>query len=238
MITVIDRIGKAPARLVYGDFRLERRGFLSIISYAIKGYAHRFDVMERGQAVVVLPVDFKRRSLYMLTEIRPNRPLGIVGSGREIFRDLLEGSADPADSFDVPAEEARMYELCAGMIDADKKTGQMLETREEAALRELREETGLVIEDSRLNFVGSYFPSVGGSTEIVHAYIADLPDDHAERRVSAKGDGGEEIEVLTMSWDEAFGLLKAHKIGSSSAGLLLRELRIMDLEGRKPLRYE
>jgi ADP-ribose pyrophosphatase len=237
MITVIDRMGKAPARLEYEDFRLERKGFLSIISYAIKGYAHRFDVMERGHAVVIMPVDFTSRSLYMLTELRPNRPLGIVGRGREIIRNLLDGSSEPSARFDVPASDARMYEFCAGMIDADKQSGELLETPSEAAKRELREETGLRIDDIQLVHVASYFPSVGGSTEIVHLFIADLAENHAERRDSAKGDGGEEIEVLTMSWDDAYGLLKAGKIGSSSAGLLLRELKIMDLEGRKPQKW-
>jgi 8-oxo-dGTP pyrophosphatase MutT (NUDIX family) len=234
MITVVGRIGTSPKRLIYRDFRLERKGFLSIVTYAIDGFRHRFELMERGQAVVVLPIDFERRELYLLTELRPNKPLGTVGHARAIIRSVLDGTADPAETFDVPATMVRVYEMCAGMIDLDPRTGQMRESPEEAAVRELREETGLVIDESRLIYVDSYFPSVGGSTEIVHLYFADLHAGHAETREEAKGDGGENIEILHMSWDDAFGLLRDFKIKSSSAGLLLRELKIRDLQRPLP----
>ena len=66
---IIRRIGEQPASYGYGDCRLERRGFLSVFSFAIEGDGRR-DLMDRGDAVVILPVDLKRRDVYMVEQPR------------------------------------------------------------------------------------------------------------------------------------------------------------------------
>lgn len=231
---MIGRIGKAPDRLVYSGFRVERKGFLSIVTYAIAGHGRRLEMLERGHAAVVLPVDFRTRELYLLAEIRANKPFGAFERGRAWIRKVMRDAFTAKDeTFEIAAAEARIFEVCAGMIDADKETGELVETPKAAAVRELREETGLVIDEDRLIHVASYLPSVGGSCEMVHAYIADLPEGHADAIEPPPGDGNEEIDVYRMSWDEAFDLLKKGKIETASTGLMLRELRIIDLEGRK-----
>ena len=231
---MIGRIGKAPERLVYSGFRVERKGFVSTLSYALEGNSHRMDMLERGHASVVLPIDFRTREIYMLGEIRAHKPFGASESGRAWIRKVMrDGFTVPAETFEVPSEDARIFEVCAGMIDADKATGAFLETPAAAAVRELREETGLVIDEDRLIHVDSYFPSIGISCEMIHAFVADLPEGHFESRVPPPGDGNEEIDVYRMSWDEAFDLMKAKKIETSSTGLLLRELKIIDLQGRR-----
>ncbi len=222
MIERIGRIGRAPERLVYKEMRLERKGFLSLFSFAFDGARHRFDGMARGQAVVILPVDFARRELYMLREIRPLKPFASTSEGQAALKRLLDGETDPA--FEIDADSARLYEMAAGMIDGD-------ETPEQAAVRELREETGLIVDASRLKRVASAFPSIGGSTELVHLFIADLPAAHGEARIEAVGDGGEEIDILKMTWDDAFALLEGETLGISS-GLLLRELKLLDTGGK------
>lgn len=231
MLQMIGRVGKAPERLVYRGFRVERKGFLSILSYAIDGHGHRLEMLERGHAAVVLPVDFRTRELYMLAEIRANKPFGAFESGRTWIRKVMrDGFTTPEETFELPAAEARIYELCAGMIDADSKTGDPLETPVAAAVRELREETGLVVGEDRMLHVASWFPSVGGSSEMVHGFIADLPEGHFDSRVPPPGDGSEEIDVYRMSFDDAYELLKTGKIETAATGLLLRELRIRELE--------
>ncbi len=218
MIEQIGRVGRAPERLAYRDIRLERKGFLSLFSFALEGASHRFDGMARGEAVVVLPVDFAKREVYMLREIRPLKPFAHTSEGKAVLASLRVDAYGTA--FDVDAEKAKIYEMPAGMIDKD-------ETPEEAVVRELREETGLMIPTTRLQRVVSAFPSIGGSTEVVHLFMADLPETHASDRQEAIGDGGEEIDILKMTWDDAFDLMKKETMGVS-AGLLLRELKILD----------
>lgn len=233
MLQMVGRVGKAPESLVYRGFRVERKGFLSILSYAIDGFQHRYDMLERGQASVVLPVDFQTRELYLLSEIRPNKPFGALERGRAWIRKVLrDGFTTPEESFEVSVDEARIFEICAGMIDVDLKTGEPIESPKTAAVRELFEETGLVVEEDRLIHVASYMPSVGGSSEMIHAYIAELPEDHADSRQDPVGDGGEKMDVYKMSWNDAFELLRTGQIETASTGLLLRELRIIDLEKR------
>lgn len=231
MITKIGQVGKAPERLAYRNFRVERKGFLTTLSYKLDIFPKRYDMLERGHAVAVLPADFRARELYMLSEIRPNKPLGLLASGRAWIRKVLrDGFTDSEEAFEVPTDQARVYELPAGMIDGD-------ETPEDAAIRELREETGLVVGRDRLIPIGPHFPSIGGSSEIVHLFIVDLPDGHAAGRSTADGDGSESMDILKMSWDDAFALLRERKIETTSTGLLLRELKItdlmMDMEGGK-----
>lgn len=224
---MIGRIGKAPERLVYRGFRVERKGFLSLLSYKVDGLTHRYDMVERGQAAVVMPVDFRTREVYLTSEVRLNRPFGATPPGREwIGKVMRDGFTKMEETFEIPADEARIYEVVAGGIE----TG---ETPEAAAVRELREETGLVVASDRLVHVATYFPSIGGSAEMVHAFIADLPDGHIDARVEPPGDGSEDIELYRMSWDEAFDLQKQRKIETAATELLLRELKIIDLEGRK-----
>ena len=223
MIERIGRVGRAPERIVYRDFRLERKGFLSLFSFGLDSSSHRFDGMARGPAVVVLPADFARRELYLLRELRPLKPFAHLPAAQDALQGLLDGASSAA--LEIEAAHAQLYEMVAGMIDAD-------ETPEEAAVRELREESGLIVPATRLRRVVSAFPSIGGSTELVHLFIADLPETHAQERVEALGDGGEELEILKMGWDDAFALMETETMGVS-AGLLLRELRVLDIEKKK-----
>ena len=231
MLQMIGRVGKGPSRLTYRDFRVERKGFLSVLSYEIAG-ARRFDMLERGHAAVILPIDRRTRELYMLAEIRAHKPFGATERGRAWVRQVLRDGAEADATFEIPAEEARIFEASAGMIDADPETGELLETPKTAAVRELREETGLAASEEGLIHVGTWFSSIGGSCEMIHGFFADLPADHAETRGEPRGDGSEEMDIYRMTWDDAFDLLAKGKIETSSTWVMLAELKLRMLEGR------
>lgn len=55
------------------------------------------------------------------------------------------------------------YEVPAGKLDPD-------ETADRTAIRELREETGLVCQE--FEYLGHFYPGIGYSDELIHLYIA------------------------------------------------------------------
>ena len=78
------------------------------------------------------------------------------------------------------------YELPAGGIEEG-------ETPQEAAVRELREETGLVAHD--LINLGTVYPSVGSTDEVCHIFAMRCEGS----RVSRDLDRGEQTELILMS---------------------------------------
>lgn len=142
---LIRRIGKEPKTFTYSDCRLERRGFLSVFSFAISGRAGRFDLMDRGHAVVVLPVDLRKRELYMIEQPQHAKAFVPPAPGAETLARAKTEGASP-DSFTLDAKDVTLFELPAGMIDPG-------ETPALAASRELREETGIVVAPEALRKV-------------------------------------------------------------------------------------
>ncbi len=219
---LIRRIGKEPKTFTYSDCRLERRGFLSVFSFAISGRAGRFDLMDRGHAVVVLPVDLRKRELYMIEQPQHAKAFVPPAPGAETLARAKTEGASP-DSFTLDAKDVTLFELPAGMIDPG-------ETPALAASRELREETGIVVAPEALRKVAEYHPSVGGSTERMTAFIAELPDPVAMG--GADGDGNEQIAVWRMTFEEAWRQMETRRIETASSMILLRELKIMDLAAK------
>ena len=99
--------------------------------------AERRLVFERGDAVAVLLFDADARSVVLVEQFRAPT---LIAHRRD----------NPAST------DGWVIELVAGMIDAG-------ETAEEAAIREVFEETGYRIMNPRL--LGRYFSSPGGSDE-------------------------------------------------------------------------
>lgn len=221
MSKIVSKVEGLQDRYVIRDIRRERKGYLSLYSFGVDGTPWRWEFMDRGAAVVVLPVDFRREEVYLIEQPRHNKAFvcdATLSAAREHARDT--GKADGA--FIVEGKAIHVIDVPAGMIEEG-------ESIERTALRELEEETGMVVDEKHLRLVTSYFTSIGGSTERHFAFIADVSD--VEHR-DAVGDGSERIHTQVMSWKEAFALVREGRIESASAAVMLRELMLIDLESR------
>ena len=140
--------------------------------------AERRLVFERGDAVAALLFNADARSVVLVEQFRAPT--------------LIAHRRDNPVSTD-----GWIIELVAGMIDAG-------ETAEEAAIREVFEETGYRITTPRL--IGKYFSSPGGSDERFFLYLARVGETQRE------GDGGgiageEDIKVFQLKVEDLFGRL-------------------------------
>ncbi len=110
--------------------------------------------------------------------------------------------------------QSYMLEIPAGKLDVEG------ETIEEAAQRELREETGLRAE--RLERLGAFRNSAGWTNEVTHLYLAtQLLPDHAED-FEPKAEEAD-MEVVRLPFDEAVKEAHAGSIVDAKTliGLLL-----------------
>jgi hypothetical protein len=226
MATRIGHIGRPHGPYRYCDVRCERAGFLNIYTFRVDTMSYRVEMMDRGNAAVVLPVDFAARTITLIEQPRfllafAEAPIMrmLVERARKAPGTIVPGHVDISQSLVLASE------MPAGMVDGD-------ETAEEAAVRELFEETGILVGTDKLIHVADYFPSIGGTTERLSAFIADVSGTTPD--LTHAGDGDESITVWQYTFDEVFAMAKQGRFRSASMNILLRELRIMQLEGRIP----
>jgi ADP-ribose pyrophosphatase len=135
-------------------------------------------VFARGDAVAVLLFDRHARSVVLVEQFRAPT---LIAHRRD----------HPAST------DGWIVELVAGMIDKD-------ETAEQAAVREVFEETGYRIANPRL--IGKFFSSPGGSDERFSLYFAQVVE--GQRPGNGGGIAGEEdIKVFLLPIDDLFGSL-------------------------------
>lgn len=190
----------------FRDFRLERRGYLT--TYTVSDGRRRWDLIERGHAVAVLPVDWARREVYLVEQ-----PRLITAFERPEVSAKLD---DPAAEVTVDLQEILSLETPSGMIEPG-------EDPLVSAIRELKEETGIDLAPGALTEVIHYFGSIGALTETTRCYLADLPPDFTHAQ--PQGDGDEHITVWKMTFEEFFSALETGRIRAASAVILAQELR-------------
>lgn len=99
-----------------------------------------------------------------------------------------------------PGSMGFTYELCAGLVD--KKA-----SLEQIASEEILEETGYRVPPEKLEFVNSYYSSIGTGGTLQSMFYCEVTD---EMRVSGGGGNlfeGERIEVVHLPLSEAMEMM-------------------------------
>jgi nudix-type nucleoside diphosphatase (YffH/AdpP family) len=115
--------------------------------------------------------------------------------------------------------DGRLIEACAGILEDD--------TPEKAMLREIEEETGYKITDVKKIF--EVYMSPGAVSEILHFYLAPYTQDQKTSSGGGLEEEQEEIEVLEMPFDEAYGLIETGEIKDAKTIMLLQYAKINGL---------
>ena len=136
--------------------------------------AQRRLVFERGDAAGVLIFNVDRRAVVLVEQFRMP---ALVGRRRDNPR----------------TTDGWILETVAGMIDPG-------ETPEAAAIRETREETGY--QPRRVELIGNFFASPGGSSERFFLYFAEVSD--ADRLGKGGGVDDEDIRIVQMPTEDLF----------------------------------
>ena len=112
-----------------------------------------------------------------------------------------------------------MIEVCAGMLDQDHP--------EQCVIRETEEETGYRI--SKVEKIMETYMSPGAVTEILHLFVGE----YNETMKVSEGGGleheQENIEVMEMSYEEAYSMIASGEIKDAKTILLLQHAKIKNL---------
>lgn len=115
-----------------------------------------------------------------------------------------------------------LLELVAGLIDSD-------EAPEQVARREAREEAGLEL--GALWPITTYFPSPGGSDELVHLYVGRC-DSAGAGGVHGLAEEGEDIRVHVWPLEDALQAVRNGRINNAASIIALQWLALNRAEVR------
>jgi nudix-type nucleoside diphosphatase (YffH/AdpP family) len=116
-------------------------------------------------------------------------------------------------------ETGMMIEVCAGLLDQDNP--------EQCIIRETEEETGYRL--TKVTKIMETYMSPGAVTEILYLFVGEYDE---SMKVS---DGGgvaheeENIDVLEMSYDEAYAMIESGEITDAKTIILLQHAKIKNL---------
>lgn len=115
-------------------------------------------------------------------------------------------------------ESGMMIEACAGLLDLDNP--------EDCIRRETEEETGYKITDVKKIFEA--YMSPGSVTEILYFFVAEYQRD---MKVDEGGGVGEheDIEVIELPFDKAFGMIGTGEINDGKTIMLLQHAKLHNL---------
>ena len=112
-----------------------------------------------------------------------------------------------------------LIEACAGLLDRDDP--------ETCIRKETEEETGYRLD--KVEKVFESYMSPGSVTEILYFFIAEYHPDMKAHAGGGISEEQEEIEVLELPFDEAFGMIKEGTIKDGKTIMLLQYLKIQGI---------
>ncbi|MEF9897240.1 MAG: NUDIX domain-containing protein [Pseudomonas sp.] len=174
------------------------------------------------------------KDFYQLDRVRLRHELFAGGMGREISRELfVRHDAVCVLPYDAQRDEVVLIEqfrvgamgkvanpwlieLVAGLIDKDEQP-------EEVAHREAQEEAGLVFK--ALWPMTRYFPSPGGSDELVHLYLGQCSSLGAGG-LHGLEEEGEDIRVKVWAFEDAMQAVRDGLIANAASIIALQWLAL------------
>jgi len=109
-----------------------------------------------------------------------------------------------------------MIEVCAGLLDKDEP--------EQCIIRETEEETGYRI--SKVQKVMETFMSPGALTEILYLFIGEYDESMKVSEGGGLDHEEENIQVLEMTFDEAYAMIETGEIIDAKTVMLLQYAKI------------
>lgn len=154
----------------------------------------RRELFGRGQAAIVLLYDPIKRVVVLVEQCRAGALQHALKSGEN--------------------EQAWLLEPVAGMIDLG-------ETPEDAARREALEEAGTRLDS--LEYVCQFYPSPGGSDEILHLYASEIDASQLPAYAGLDEDH-EDIKIVQLPYEEAERRLQQGQFNVGSTIIALQWL--------------
>lgn len=114
-----------------------------------------------------------------------------------------------------------MIEACAGLLDKDHP--------EQCIIRETEEETGYRIPTVRKVF--ETYMSPGAVTEILYLFVGEYNQSMKVHEGGGLASEHENIEVLELSFDQAFAMIQSGEIQDAKTIMLLQYAKINNLVG-------
>ncbi|WP_039916571.1 GDP-mannose pyrophosphatase NudK [Cellvibrio mixtus] len=112
--------------------------------------------------------------------------------------------------------DGMLIEACAGLLDADNPR--------DCIVKEAREETGYQINNPRKIFEA--YMSPGSVTEILYFFVAEYQQEDKVEEGGGLAHEQENIDVLELAFDEAFGMIGSGEIRDGKTIMLLQYARL------------
>jgi nudix-type nucleoside diphosphatase (YffH/AdpP family) len=112
-----------------------------------------------------------------------------------------------------------MIEVCAGMLDQDNA--------EQCVIRETEEETGYRL--TTVHKIMETYMSPGAVTEILYLFVGEYDESMKVNEGGGVAHEEENIDVMEMSYDEAYAMIASGEIKDAKTILLLQHAKINKL---------